>query len=76
MAVAYTLGIQNCVYGHVDWAADFFGHTERLEEKRFTGHYLSRHSESGSKISHLSDLALERGYAGNGKKYPSRFLIR
>lgn len=70
MADEYALDIQNCVYGHVAGAADFFEHTGRLEKKQFTGHYLSTHPESSQRIENLNDLALEHGYVQSGERKP------
>ncbi len=70
MADRYALEVQNCVYGHVAGATDFFEHTGRLEEKRFTGHYLSTHPESRQRIKELNELAAKRGYNTNGSKIP------
>lgn len=70
MADQYALGIQNCFYGHVAGATDFFEHTEKLEEDSFTGHYLSSHPKTKERISDLNDLALERRYIQDGEKVP------
>lgn len=69
----FALGIQNCFYGHVAGAGDFFEHTSKMEEKRFTGHYLSTHPESRQRISDLDLLARERGYVQKGKIIAFRF---
>lgn len=74
MADAYALGIQNCVYGHVAGATDFFAHTSGLEEKRFTGHYLSTHPGSSQRVASLNTFALERGYMLNNEKIPFTFV--
>lgn len=73
-ADAYALDIQNCVYGHVAGATDFFGHTAELEQDRFTGHYLSTHPESHERISSLNKLAVERGYVKRDDKVPFKFV--
>ncbi len=70
MADAYALGIQNCFYGHVTGATDFFKYTDQLEKEHFTGHYLSSHPESQQRIAALNDLAVERGYTLAGEKRP------
>lgn len=75
MADRYALEVQNCVYGHVAGATDFFEHTGSLEGKRFTGHYLSTHPESQKRIMALNALATERGYEANGKKVPFRYIF-
>jgi len=74
MADEYALDIQNCVYGHVAGATDFFEHTGRLEEKRFTGHYLSTHPESSQRVANLNNLAMERGYSRSSEKLPFTFV--
>jgi len=76
MADEYALDIQNCVYGHVAGATDFFEHAARLEEKRFTGHYLSTHPESARRISRLNDLAVDRAYERGGEKIPVDFKFK
>lgn len=75
MADEHALGIQNCFYGHVTGAIDFFEHTEQLEEDFFTGHYLSSHPETKERISVLNDLALEKGYELNGEKVPLALVL-
>ena len=74
MADEYALDIQNCVYGHVAGATDFFEHIGMLEEKRFTGHYLSTHPESSQRIANLNNLAMERGYSRSSEKTPFTFV--
>jgi Zn-dependent protease with chaperone function len=75
MADEYALDIQNCVYGHVAGATDFFELTGRLEKKQFTGHYLSTHPESSQRIASLKDLAMERGYVRSGEKIPFTVVL-
>lgn len=74
MADAYALDIQNCVYGHVAGATDFFAHTAQLEQKRFAGHYLSTHPESSRRVMKLNTLALELGYIQSNDKIPFMFI--
>ena len=73
-ADAYALDIQNCVYGHVAGATDFFSHTAQLEQKRFIGHYLSTHPESSRRVMDLNKLALERGYTQSTDTIPFMFI--
>lgn len=68
MADDYALDMQNCFYGHVAGATDFFEHTKQLEEESFTGHYLSSHPRTKERISALHDLSRKRGYDQNGEK--------
>lgn len=70
MADAYALEVQNCFYGHVAGATDFFKYTARLENNNFTGHYLSSHPQSQIRITRLNHLALKRGYDQDGEKVP------
>jgi predicted Zn-dependent protease len=73
-ADAYALDIQNCVYGHVAGATDFFSHTAQLEQKRFIGHYLSTHPESSRRVMDMNKLALERGYTQSTDTIPFMFI--
>lgn len=70
MADHYALGVQNCVYGHVAGAKDFFAHTARMEKESFTGHYLSSHPDAEDRIAALNNLAVKQGYVQYGGKIP------
>jgi len=70
MADSYALDIENCVYGHVAGATDFFEHTAGLEQNRFAGHYLSTHPDSSHRVATLNKLAGERGYLQGKEKIP------
>jgi len=73
MADAYALDIQNCYYGHVAGATDFFEHIAGLEKIRFAGHYFSTHPDSRKRIANLDELARKKGYMQNYAKIPFSF---
>ena len=70
MADDYALDTLNCYYGHVAGATGFFKHTAKIEEKNFTGHYLSSHPLSDQRIAHLLERAEEKGFKQTGKLSP------
>lgn len=72
MADEYALDTLNCYYGHVAGATDFFKHTAKMEEKNFTGHYLSSHPLSDRRITHLVERAAEKGFKQTGALNPLR----
>ncbi len=70
MADEYALEKLNCLYGHVAGATGFFEYTSEMEANNFAGHYLSTHPLSEKRIAHLTDLAGEKGFKGEGELVP------
>jgi len=70
MADEYALDALNCYYGHVAGATSFFKHTSTVEEKKFTGHYLSTHPLSDQRIARLVEWAEEKGFKQTGELVP------
>ena len=66
-----------CHYGHVADATSFFNKIpEDADPGRF-GHYFASHPENRRRISHLEDLAQERGYpTGNPLPLPAELTTK
>ena len=74
MADEYALEKLDCLYGHVAGATGFFELTSKMEENNFAGHYLSTHPLSEKRITHLTDLAGEKGFRREGELVPYSFV--
>ena len=61
-----------CHYGHVADSTSFFSKIPQDGDPGRFGHYFASHPENRRRISHLEDLAQERGYpSGNPLRLPA-----
>ncbi len=66
-----------CHYGHVADATSFFNKIPEDGDPGRFGHYFASHPENRRRISHLEDLAQERGYpTGNPLPLPAELTTK
>ena len=70
----FAMDTQNCAYGHVGGATDFFQTMDKAQDPGIFGHYFSSHPENQRRIAHLQSYAHTKGYVwGSTRPLPEVF---